>query len=195
MRYVPFHVNLTTLTIDLSRPHDGWLEISKPFIAAFKDGATSPDKYINDETLVYWYRPAPRDVNCDATDTCMVPANNGSGNYFLGRPDGWQSMQDSVFVVTLLKTPASVEVNSGGSVYQYDAPAGAHAQAIPMNVGVQAFSMSRNGKTVQSGVSLKPIINGCVCGLYNFNAYGKQLSRYGNSSHETKFGKLTRTLQ
>ncbi|KAJ6090292.1 alpha-1-3-glucanase/mutanase [Penicillium sp. IBT 16267x] len=152
-------------------PHDGWLEISKPFIAAFKDGASSPNKYITDEKLVYWYRPAPRDVNCDATDTCMVPANNGSGNYFLGRPNGWQSMQDSVFVVTLLKSPASVQVNSGGSVYQFNAPAGAYAQAVPMNVGVQAFSVSRNGQTVLSGVSLKPIINGCVCGLYNFNAY------------------------
>ncbi|KAJ5532968.1 alpha-1-3-glucanase/mutanase [Penicillium frequentans] len=152
-------------------PHDGWLEISKPFIAAFKDGAKSPNKYITDEKLVYWYRPAPRDVNCDATDTCMVPANNGSGNYFLGRPNGWQSMQDSVFVVTLLQSPATVQANSGGSVYQYDAPAGAYAQAVPMNVGVQAFSISRNGKAVLSGVSLKPIINGCVCGLYNFNAY------------------------
>ncbi|KAJ5630913.1 alpha-1-3-glucanase/mutanase [Penicillium longicatenatum] len=152
-------------------PHDGWLEISKPFIAAFKDGASAPDKYITDEKLVYWYRPAPRDVNCDATDTCMVPANNGSGNYFLGRPDGWQSMQDSVFVVTLLKSPASVEVNSGGTVYKYDAPAGASAHAVPMKVGVQAFSMSRSGQSVLSGTSLKPIINGCVCGLYNFNAY------------------------
>ncbi|KAJ5949348.1 hypothetical protein N7454_000932 [Penicillium verhagenii] len=152
-------------------PHDGWLEISKPFIAAFKNGASSPNQYITADQLVYWYRPAPRSTNCDATDTCMVPANNGSGNYFIGRPDGWQSMQDSVFVVTLLQSPASVQVNSGGSVYQYNAPAGAYAQAVPMNVGVQAFSVSRNGQSILSGTSLKPIINGCVCGLYNFNAY------------------------
>ncbi|KAJ5718656.1 alpha-1-3-glucanase/mutanase [Penicillium malachiteum] len=152
-------------------PHDGWLEISKPFIAAFKDGASSPDSYITDDQLIYWYRPAPRDQNCDATDTCMVPANNGSGNYFIGRPDGWQSMQDSVFVVTLLKSPASIEVNSGGTVYTYNASAGAHAQAVPMHVGAQAFSVSRGGQKVLSGTSLKPIIAGCVCGLYNFNAY------------------------
>ncbi|KAJ5256682.1 hypothetical protein N7478_012786 [Penicillium angulare] len=152
-------------------PHDGWLEISKPFIAAFKAGASSPNNYITADQLIYWYRPAPRDQNCDATDTCMVTANNGSGNYFIGRPDGWQSMQDSVFVVSLLKSPATVQVNSGGTVYQYNAPAGAYAKAVPMQVGVQAFSIARDGQTVLSGTSLKPIIAGCVCGLYNFNAY------------------------
>ena len=158
---------------DNSRPHDGWLEISKPFIAAFKDGASSPDQYITSDKLVYWYRPAPRNENCDATDTCMVPANNGSGNYFIGRPNGWQTMQDSVFVVSLLTAPASIQVNTGGSVYHYNAPAGAFSQAIPMQVGVQAFSVSRNGQNILSGTSLKSIIDGCVCGLYNFNAYGK----------------------
>ncbi|KAJ5637803.1 alpha-1-3-glucanase/mutanase [Penicillium lividum] len=152
-------------------PHDGWLEISKPFIAAFKAGASSPTTYITADQLIYWYRPAPRGENCDATDTCMVPANNGSGNYFIGRPDGWQSMVDSVFLVTLLTAPASIQVNSGGTVYEYNAPAGAYAQAVPMHVGVQAFSISRGGQSVLSGVSLKPIIDGCVCGLYNFNAY------------------------
>ncbi|KAJ5585623.1 uncharacterized protein N7459_005423 [Penicillium hispanicum] len=152
-------------------PHDGWLDISKPFIAAFKDGAQSVNSYITSDELVYWYRPAPRNVNCDTTDTCIVPANNGSGNYFIGRPDGWQSMNDSVFVVSLLQAPASVQVNSGGISYNYDAPAGAYASEIPMNIGVQAFSVIRNGQTVLSGSSLKPIIDGCVCGLYNFNAY------------------------
>ncbi|KAJ5369677.1 CAZyme family GH71 [Penicillium cataractarum] len=152
-------------------PHDGWLDISKPFIAAFKDGASSVNSYIKSDELIYWYRPAPRNVNCDSTDTCMVPANNASGNYFFGRPNGWDSMEDSVFVVSLLTAPASINVNSGGTVYTYDAPSGASAKAIPMNVGVQSFSVSRNGANILSGTSLKPIIDGCVCGLYNFNAY------------------------
>jgi hypothetical protein len=155
------------------RPHDGWLDISKPFIAAFKAGESSPDSHISSDELVYWYRPAPRGVDCDATDTCMVPANNGSGNYFMGRPDGWQSMHDSVFVVSLLTAPATVQVNSGGSVYNYDAPAGASAKEIPMGIGSQSFAVIRDGQTILSGTSLKQIINGCVCGLYNFNAYGK----------------------
>ncbi|KAJ5129956.1 CAZyme family GH71 [Penicillium bovifimosum] len=152
-------------------PHDGWLDISKPYIAAFKAGESSPNRYITSDELVYWYRPAPRGVDCDATDTCMGPANNGSGNYFIGRPDGWQTMSDSVFVVSLLTSPASIEVHSGDYVYNYDAPAGASAKAVPMGVGSQRFTVTRNGQSVLSGTSLKDIINGCVCGLYNFNAY------------------------
>jgi hypothetical protein len=150
------------------------MDMSKPFIAAYKDGASSSsvNSYITEDLLVYWYRPAPRGVNCDSTDTCMVPANNGSGNYFNGRPDGWETMEDAVFVVTTLTEPATVTINSGGNVEVFDAPAGASAFTVPMGVGSQAFSLSRNGQVIQSGVSLLPIIDGCVCGLYNFNPYG-----------------------
>jgi Glycosyl hydrolase family 71 len=158
---------------DNYRPHEGWLDISKPYIAAFKAGQSSPDSHISSDELVYWYRPAPRGVNCDSTDTCMVPANNGSGNYFMGRPDGWESMADSVFVVSLLTAPAIVQVNTGGTVHTYEAPAGASAKEVPMGVGAQSFEVNRDGKTILSGTSLKEIIDGCVCGLYNFNAYGK----------------------
>lgn len=165
------------MTLTRDRPHDGWLDMSKPFIAAFKDGASSPNGYITSDELIYWYRPAPRDVNCDSTDTCMVPANNGSGNYFIGRPNGWATMRDSIFVVSLLQAPALIRVNTGGIVFDYNAPAGAFAQSLPMNVGNQSFAIIRDGKTVLSGASLKPIINGCVCGLYNFNAYGRTTCR------------------
>ncbi|KAJ5335893.1 CAZyme family GH71 [Penicillium brevicompactum] len=152
-------------------PHDGWLDISKPYIAAFKAGDSSPTNYISSDELVYWYRPTPRGVDCDSTDTCMVAANNGSGNYFIGRPDGWQSMADSVFVVSLLTAPATVKVNSGGNIYSWEAPAGASSQEVPMGVGSQSFELIRGGQTILSGTSLKEIISGCVCGLYNFNAY------------------------
>lgn len=81
-------------------------------------------------------------------------------------------MADSVFVVSLLTAPATIQVNSGGSEYNYNAPAGASAQEVPMGVGSQSFAIIRGGQTILSGTSLKQIINGCVCGLYNFNAYG-----------------------
>ncbi|KAJ5335635.1 uncharacterized protein N7506_005571 [Penicillium brevicompactum] len=113
--------------------------------------------------------------DCDSTDTCMAQANNRSGDYFLGRPDGWQSVRDSVFVVSLLRSPASIQIGSGGSLYQYAAPAGASSHEAPMSPGEQSFSISRDGTTILAGVSLKPIIDGCVCGLYNFNAYGNPL--------------------
>lgn len=37
-------------------PHDGWLTLSKPFIAAYKNKDTNVANYITDEHVVYWYR-------------------------------------------------------------------------------------------------------------------------------------------
>ncbi|KAJ5673050.1 hypothetical protein N7507_002177 [Penicillium longicatenatum] len=155
----------------MDMPHDGWLEMSKPFIAAYKAGSTVAHPYIEEEKLVYWYRPTPRDVNYDATDTTMGSANNASGNFFRGKPDGWETMQDEVFVVALLKSPAEVHVQSGSKTKMFRAPAGISSWSAPMGVGQQKFALTRGGKTVLSGTSLRDIVDQSVCGIYNFNAY------------------------
>ncbi|ROW09494.1 hypothetical protein VMCG_02368 [Cytospora schulzeri] len=152
-------------------PHDGWRDVAKPFIAAYKAGAASVDDFIKEDKIVYWYRPAPRTVNCDSTDNTMKPGNNDSGNYFEGKPNGWGDMKDSVFVVTLLTSPGSVTVTSGDNTQTFDAPAGASSHEIPMGVGQQKFSLTRDSETILSGTSLKDIIDSCPCGIYNFNAY------------------------
>jgi hypothetical protein len=155
-----------------NRPHTGWLEMSKPFIAAYKAGATEPMDYITEEKLVYWYRPTEKDVDCDSTDTTMQGnPNNSSGNFFRGRPNGWESMTDEVFVVALLKSPARVQVQSGDQSRAFHAPAGISAHSVPMGVGQQKFAVTRDGQTILSGTSLKDIVDHCVCGIYNFNAY------------------------
>ncbi|ROW03629.1 hypothetical protein VPNG_07190 [Cytospora leucostoma] len=152
-------------------PHDGWLVMAKPFISAFKDGASSANSYVTTDQLVYWYRPTPKLLDCDATDTTMVTANNDSGNYFEGRPNGYESMDDSVFVVSLLTAPGIITVESGNTVQEFSAPQGISAYQVPMGVGQQQFFLSRNDKAVLSAVSLKDIANTCPCGIYNFNAY------------------------
>lgn len=146
--------------------------MSKPYIAAYKAGATSVNSYIGSDQLYYWYRPQLMNTNCDATDSCMSPAPNPE--YYIGRPNGYQTVSDRVFVVTLLTSPGSVTVTSGTNRQTFNAPAGASSFSISMGVGQQSFSVSRGGTTVLSGTSLKDIINGCVCGLYNFNAYGEK---------------------
>jgi hypothetical protein len=138
--------------------------MAKPFIAAWKAGETTPDKYITSDQIIYWYRVAPKDLNCDSTDTTMVAANNASGNYFMGRPNGYESMSDSVFVVNLLTAAGTVTVNSGGTEYTFDAPAGASAFSVPFSVGSQAFSLTRGCQEVMSDTSLRPILNTCPCG-------------------------------
>ncbi|KAB8071248.1 glycosyl hydrolase family 71-domain-containing protein [Aspergillus leporis] len=152
-------------------PHNGWMEMARPYIAAYKAGAASVNEYIKEEQLIYWYRPTPRGVNCDTTDTCMVPADNSTGNYFMGRPNGWETMEDSVFVVSLLKSPAKIQVASGNNQQTFEAKAGAQSFKIPMGIGKQSFSVVRDGKMILSGTSPKEIIDGCVCGIYNFNPF------------------------
>lgn len=147
--------------------------MSKPFIAAYKAGAKDPKEYITEDKLVYWYRPMPRDVDCDATDTTMQGNPSGdSENFVKGRPSGWETMTDEVFVVALLTSPAEVVVKSGNeSPKTFQAPAGASAWSAPMGVGKQSFSVTRDGSDVLSGTSAKDIVDECVCGIYNFNAY------------------------
>lgn len=145
--------------------------MAKPFISAFHAGATSANNYVTSDQLIYWYRPTPRSLNCDVTDTTMVQADNTSGNYFMGRPNGWETMQDSVFVVAMLTQPGTVTVASGSNTSSFNAPAGISSFTVDMGVGKQQFWLTRNGQTVLSEISLKDITNVCPCGLYNFNAY------------------------
>lgn len=152
-------------------PHDGWRDLARPFIAAYKAGSKSVNEYIKDDKIIYWYRPTPRAVNCDSTDNTMKAGNNDSGNYFNGKPNGWEDMEDSVFVVSLLKSTGSIEVTSGKNTKTFNAPAGASSFKVDMGVGQQKFSLTRDSKQVLSGTSLKDITETCPCGLYNFNAY------------------------
>ncbi|KAJ6464092.1 glycosyl hydrolase family 71-domain-containing protein [Mycena sanguinolenta] len=154
-------------------PHDSWLDMAKPFIAAYHAGATSVNSFITQDQIIYWYRPTLSSLDCDATDTTAnTPANNASGNYFEGRPDGWQSMSDSVFVVTLLKSAGDLTVTSGGNTQTFkNVPAGASSFEVPMAVGQQSFALARNGVNVLAANSLKDVSSVCPCGLYNFNAY------------------------
>jgi len=150
--------------------------MAKPFIDAWKSGADKPT--ITEDKIVYWYRVAPRDLNCDSTDTTMEPANNASGNYFMGRPNGYETAQDAVFVVPLLTSPGTIIVNSGGKEYVFNAPAGASAFEAPMGIGSQYFALQRNGNNVMSSTSLREIKNECPCG-------------YGISSSLLAAGRLT----
>lgn len=146
--------------------------MSRPFVSAYKAGNPSPDSFISTEKIIYWYRPTPKHLDCDATDTTMVGnANNASGNFFRGRPNGWKTMEDAVFVVSLLTSPGTIEITSGDNTESFNATAGANAFTVPMGLGKQSFALKRDGKTVLEDTSLKEIVDECICGIYNFNAY------------------------
>ncbi|CAO2653447.1 Nn.00g028580.m01.CDS01 [Neocucurbitaria sp. VM-36] len=136
-------------------PHGGWLEMAKPYIAAYKAGATAPT--ISEEKLIYWYRPTPRDITCSGDN--------------LGKPPGWELLTDEVFVVALLKTAGTVVATSGSNTKEFEAPAGASLHKLPLDVGTQKFTLKRGTTEVMSDTSLRDIVNTCACGIYNFNAY------------------------
>lgn len=146
------------------------------------------EEYITEDQVIYWYRRTLSSLDCDATDVSMTitktsdqdltaqttvgrPANNDSGNYFMGRPDGWENEPDAVYVVTLLKEAGTLSVSSGDSSESQEVPAGANLFTISAAVGPQKFSVSRGGSTVLEATSLMEIEDVCPCGLYNFNAY------------------------
>ena len=156
------------------RPHDGFLQMAKPYIAAFHAGSKAVDSHIQSDQLIYWYRPTTKSASCDSTDNCEQPwpSLTPNPNYFTGKPDGYNTMEDSVFVVALLTSPGIVTIRSGGNgPLTFNAPAGASSWQVGIGVGKQSFSLTRNGQKVLGGDSLKGILSECMCGIYNFNAY------------------------
>lgn len=159
--------------------------MAKPYIAAYKAGAQSVNDYITADQLIYWYRPQPKGVNCSATDNCETGV--AQGNYYIGLPNGWEEVSDSVFVVALLESAGQVQITSGNNSQQtFQAKAGANSFSVPMGNGTQQFALSRSGKPVLSGYSPMAIIDGCDCGIYNFNAYGESRACFRNSEPAAK---------
>ncbi|KAL8695817.1 MAG: hypothetical protein Q9224_003137 [Gallowayella concinna] len=152
-------------------PHNGWLEMARPFIAAYKTGSKSVSDYIKSDQIIYWYRPTLKSARCDSTDNTMEPVNDSTGNYFQGLPNGAEAVSDAVFIVALLTEAGTIQVSSGSNSQTFAGQRGANAWAVDMGVGKQTFSIVRGDSTVLSGTSLKDISGDCICGIYNFNAY------------------------
>lgn len=135
-------------------PHDGWRIIMKPYIAAYKAGLSAP--VVNQDQLVYWYRPTPKNTQCTGDP--------------LGPPNGRDLLADVVFVTTLLTAPGQLTVQSGGNApVTIDVPAGVTTHNFTMGVGSQQFHVSRSGSQILGGTGGLDIKNTCT--FYNFNAY------------------------
>ncbi|KAH7100744.1 glycosyl hydrolase family 71-domain-containing protein [Auriculariales sp. MPI-PUGE-AT-0066] len=149
-------------------PHDGWRHIMKPYIAAYKAGADTPT--VEEDELVYWYRPTPKDTKC-TNDT--LPA-----------PQGIQLLADVIFVTTMLTEAASLTVTSGTQApVTIDVAAGIVTKNFTMGVGKQSFSLTRNGAKILGGDGGLDISSSCT--KYNFNAYVGSFGPSGSSSSST----------
>ncbi|KAI3208006.1 CAZyme family GH71 [Penicillium roqueforti] len=135
-------------------PHDGWRNLFKSYIAAYKSGAKAP--IVEEDEVVYWYRPTPKGVVCTG-DTLSAPLGVGM-------------LSDSIFIATILTNPATLTVQSGNDApVSIDVPAGIVTSNVTMGVGAQSFHVTRNGQTVLSGQGGLDVKDSCV--HYNFNVY------------------------
>ncbi|BEI83295.1 hypothetical protein CcaverHIS002_0311630 [Cutaneotrichosporon cavernicola] len=147
-------------------PHDAMLDLAGPFIKAFKAGASEPA--VDQEGIVYWYRPHLKNVNCDSTD------NFGS------KPTGWELVKDSVFVAAMTKSGGTLKVTSGGNApVSLEAKGGVDVFEVPMGVGEQSFELTTTGGSA-SGKSNLTISDQCwesrLGKVYNYNFYSGVLN-------------------
>ncbi|KIR70458.1 mutanase [Cryptococcus deuterogattii CA1014] len=143
--------------------HTAMLDFAIPYIKAFKAGEAAP--VIEEEMLVYWYRPHFKSASCDSTDNC------GS------KPTGWDFLGDTVFVAAMTKSGGTVKVTSGNNqavVQRLDA--GVQMIEVPMGVGEQTFEFvtfqGGYGKTT-SNVTISA---DCWNGIYNFNYHSGSIT-------------------
>ncbi|WRT67952.1 uncharacterized protein IL334_004926 [Kwoniella shivajii] len=141
--------------------HSAMLDLSLPYIKAWKAGKKSP--VIEKDQLFYWYRPHLKSANCDDTD------NFGS------KPEGWEFVADTVFVTTMTKLGGTVKITSGSNapVFKIVKP-GVQSIEIPMGVGEQKFEFLTLTSGWKKGVSTVDISDKCwptkeFAGIYNYN--------------------------
>lgn len=113
-------------------PHDAFRTINAPFMAAYRAGATSPTPYITSESIVYWYRPRPRNVPCP-----LDP---------LGPPYAYTWAADSVFAATILTSPATLTITSGRMKASRLMQPGIQWLSVPMGAGYPSFSLRRGSE-------------------------------------------------
>jgi len=119
--------------------HDGLLSKAKPYIEAFKAGSKTVDSSIESDQSIYWYRPTLISASCDSTDTCEKALATANLNYFISKPNSYDTMQDAVFVVALLTSAGTVSVTPGCNSQSFDAKADLNIFQVNMGIGNNRF--------------------------------------------------------
>ncbi|ODN93422.1 hypothetical protein L198_05287 [Cryptococcus wingfieldii CBS 7118] len=136
--------------------HTAMMDFAIPYIKAFKAGKSEP--VIEQEMLVYWHRPHLKSASCDDTDNC------------LGRPTGWDYLEDTVFVSTMTQWGGVIKVTSGNSlpVIRY-VEQGVQMVEVPMGVGAQSFEFVSFKGGFGRTTSNVTVTDECWNGIYNYN--------------------------
>src|SRR5579859_217330 len=140
--------------------HQPWADLLPYFINAYKTGTslasqTTPDKLLNGEVVVLWYR----------THSKTAVASGDS----LAQPSGASYADDNVQVIAILSSPSWVAIKSGTKQQWYWATSGFNYFSLSgFTPGTQNVIVMRSNELVMCGVG-KPINNTITA--YNFNSF------------------------
>ena len=125
--------------------HSGFLKMTAIFIKTFKAGDTKVTVTSDEEDVFFFYRPQP---------VKNMPSDDSYPDNAWPLPENASSIADNVYVVPFLAEPATIYLNSGGSVTSMDSPSFLSKGAVlfnsPAKMGSQTLTASRpiNGKTL-----------------------------------------------
>ncbi|KAI0629701.1 glycoside hydrolase family 71 protein [Trametes polyzona] len=139
-------------------PHTAWLDLTRYYARAFKEGAYPQ---IEHDKIYLWARPHLK--NAEAVDDPV------------GRPDRWQLVEDTIWLVVFTAGPAEVRISTGdndpGQVWTVGR--GVHKLSHPMMPGRGvAAQVIREGLVVaQCAPSTDEFVVQERPQKYNFNAF------------------------
>lgn len=141
---------------DVTFPHLGFLDLTKYFVQAYKSGGQYPN--IDQEKVYVFYRSSSK----------YAVANDP-----LGPIQNSQSMDDNIYVVTLLNSPADVIVTSGSSSGRFSVNGGLKNVTMAFQQGSQSVQVVRNGQVLGQKTFAKQISNNIA--VYDFNVFSDVL--------------------
>ncbi|KAH8821326.1 glycoside hydrolase family 71 protein, partial [Xylogone sp. PMI_703] len=149
-------------------PHDAW-RLTLPFsIDMYVKNSTT----INEEAVVFWYRPQPAQACSDGQTT------GNTASQLQVEFSATEVVQDKVFYTALLGSSASVSVSVGGIAlpsgwtWTPQDGVGLYHGSVSLNgaLGEVSITITRGGSVIASQTGIA-ISTDCINGLENWNAW------------------------
>ncbi|KAH9979974.1 glycoside hydrolase [Lactifluus volemus] len=135
--------------------HDGWRYVMPPFIKAFKSFATAvTTEHIQTEIVTFYFRPYLAKTLCSGQSRPIT---------------GSEFQHDMVAFIGQTKRPVQLVFTSGATSTVINFGAGLSTSRVPMQLGQQKLSATRNGKSCGQVTSSIVVTDTCTTPNYNAN--------------------------
>ncbi|GAA99884.1 glycoside hydrolase family 71 protein [Mixia osmundae IAM 14324] len=138
-------------------PHTAFLLLSQFYIARYKQGGFP---VITTDALVFWYRTSSKNA--------VAPLDT------IGRPKGYQNVDDMIYVEVICVSPGELTISSGDATSTTPVIAGINKLKMAFREGKVQVVLTRNGGVVLNSSGTGPLINNTIA-AYNFNPYAEQV--------------------